>query len=663
MAIRPADQVRQRRVALVCMPFQAPSWPSLALAVLSSVLREKGHRVDLHYLNLDAARRIGVGTYTRIANQDSVDMMWPRMVGEWLYADPRVARGAASPRAFRAFLDSCRDPRQTDGLKRLDLTAIRTQLDGLLDEWVRGHDWAGYDVVGFTVGTQQLNASLRLGRLIKETWPRVRVVLGGPTLMTPMGAPILERHEWLDAVFSGYAEETFPLWLDDLPPRGAQPVVHEGPGAHLDSVPIPNFDDFFAAFERSGIAAFIAPTVPIETSRGCWWSDTKRCTFCGLNDDDPYRHKTAERTLEEVRRLASYGLPIYASDNIMPLAYFAELFPRMEREGVRFPSGTFYSVKSSIKPDQLQQLARLGVKEILTGIESLSPSVLETMRKGTSALQNIWLLRAVEELNMRAQWFWLYGCPGEQPEAYAEVAPLLPHLSHLPAPNGVIPVQMPRGSPLHATPHAYGVSQVSAAPAYALAFGAFEGLDRHAFFFDYRFDDGREPRVYAEPVITQVRRWMEIRLQPLAPRCEVLTIAGQRILVDSRRRGQLGRGPARIRRVSDAEWRVLEELATPKRVESIRKMWANEPDLLWNLDRMEEHGLVLELEGRWLRLVIVRDDPRPSAELRRVLSIKGRSLVTRAKRSAVSWLPRSSGIDVGPRGLPTNRGGTRNNPT
>ena len=391
--------------------------------------------------------------------------------------------------------------------------------------------------------------------------------------------------------------------------------------------PSPDYDDYFDALANTGLAGRLEPRVPLETSRGCWWGEKRHCTFCGFNANEMwFRQKSAARAYTELESLSRYGEPLYVVDNIVPMDYFTELFPRLVKEGFRFPGG-FVFTKSNLRRDQLELLADAGLSWIQPGIESLSTSVLSTMQKGVSGIHNVWFLRASEEAGIHPVWAILYGFPNEDPDDYADMDGLLPALSHLPAPTGAYRILMARYSPIHRDRDALGLTDVQPARAYALAFGDHARLADQAYTFDYRYASGRDPESYAGELARASKRWASLRQLPLAPRCEVFQIGPRRLLFDSRRRGRIGRTRPTVSWLTDAEWTVLSELESPVPEKRFAERLAGASfDVQAVLRRLMERQLVLARDGRLVRLVVVRKDARPASELMRVAKDKLRQL-------------------------------------
>lgn len=618
---------KPRRVALVCMPFQQVELPSLALGTLAELLRRDGHEVDVLHYNLDFAARIGLVPYEEIVSYAG----WLRLYGEWLFGDWLVAPGAASEAEYREYLRGHRWRDRARALERFDHASLRAEADRAIDRWFRSRDWSSYDVVGFTVMFQQINASLRLGARIKARWPGVRVVLGGSAVEVPMGQPVLDRHSWLDAVFSGYAERSFPEYVAALPPRDGRVITQSEP-VDMDDLPVPNFDSFFAATRSAGLDGAADFRVPIETSRGCWWGEKQHCIFCGLNAlDMKQRNKSADRVFSEVVRQSRYGRPFFATDNILPLEFFDGLFDRLVGAGV--PFDTFYETKANLSLKQLKALRAAGVNCIQPGIESLSTSILRYMKKGVSAAQNLWILRAAEEQGLGVAWSILYGFPDEDPDEYRKIADLLPSLVHLPPPLRPAPVLLERYSPLFDRADQYRLRGVRPTLAHAKAFGDAPELRERAYTFDFEYHDARDPDSYTGELNRGVAAWMAARRNLLSPRCEVFHFGALRVVFDTRSTRRVGRGWPALHVLGDAEWALVlltEELTTLGKLE---QAWSRPEPLAPIVESFVRRRWLVRSDGRLVRILMNRRAPTVSAELARA----ARGGLRRARRAVARW--------------------------
>src|SRR5690606_18211239 len=97
------------------------------------------------------------------------------------------------------------------------------------------------------------------------------------------------------------------------------------PFTALDDLPLPDYDEYFARFERLGFQGADPRRhvdLPIEGSRGCWWGAKNHCVFCGLNAGTiKYRAKSPARLLDEMSTLSARyrNFHIETVDNIIDL--------------------------------------------------------------------------------------------------------------------------------------------------------------------------------------------------------------------------------------------------------------------------------------------------------------------------------------------------------
>ena len=114
-----------------------------------------------------------------------------------------------------------------------------------------------------------------------------------------------------------------------------------------------------------------------------------------------------------VERYGQYTRRLSATDNIIPMKYFQDFLPTLAQLGLKLD--IFYETKANLKDEQLRLYAMAGLNHIQPGIESFSTPVLKlNAPKGTSALQNIRLLRQCKEHGIRAYWNYIFGFPGEK---------------------------------------------------------------------------------------------------------------------------------------------------------------------------------------------------------------------------------------------------------
>jgi ribosomal peptide maturation radical SAM protein 1 len=489
--------VARPRVALVSMPWMAPSIPSIQLATLDAVLRQHDIAADVHELFIDYAAAIGLNLYN----------IFSSLLGfhaEWLFARHYYhAERGDDLSGFRAVRP--RFGLISRELEDQTLDVLWPVTEAFLDRVLEETDWSKYDVIGFSLTISQVASSMALARLIKLRHPGVTIVFGGAGCAGPMGAALLRACPYVDVVVRVEGELVLPEIvrrvrskgrLDDLPgvcvrgPAG-KVIVGEGDALYGDRPARPNlnYDAYFARVERCGLKDRLLVWLPFEGSRGCWYGEKIQCTFCGLHDIMKFRGWPSDVVLEELEHLhARYGIGrFFAVDLILPREYFRTLLPEIIQRGHRWV--LFYEVKANMRREEVELLGRSGVRWIQPGIESLDRESLDLMRKGVTPLQNIQLLKWCQEQGIRVSWNIICGLPGAKEESYDNMAALTTKIAHLPPPSGVGRFQLHRFSPYFDRPSEHGLRVTGAHPLYRSIFLLpKEDLDDLTYMHEFELD-------------------------------------------------------------------------------------------------------------------------------------------------------------------------------
>ncbi|HEY2265164.1 MAG TPA: RiPP maturation radical SAM C-methyltransferase, partial [Streptosporangiaceae bacterium] len=501
------------RVVLVSMPFVETSRPSIQLGLLKAVAEQHGFPVRTLHANLDFAVRIGADRYDRLCQARGP------LAGEWLFSVAAFPGTAPDPDAHIA--DDLADELSYLGIPRGELreTLLRirdTDVPAYLDALLEAVPWGDVEVAGFTSTFQQNTPSFALARRLKQRYPGIVTVFGGANFDDEMGPELVRAVDCVDIAVIGEGDETFPRLLQALAKGsdlaavpglaycadGGVTVTPPAPAAvRLDDLPAPDYAEYFEHAEELGVLPRVGHRrtwLPIETARGCWWGAKHHCTFCGLNATTmAFRSKSPERVLDELagqaRRYRSFRFG--AVDNILDTAYLTKLFPLLAADETGYE--IFYEVKASLRREQLKLLAQAGVTCIQPGIESLSSHVLQLMRKGVRASQNVNLLRWSQYYGIDVDWNLLWGFPGETGQDYQDQAAVIPHLRHLQPPVSAGRVWLERFSPMFTERDAFPLHRRVPERSYRYVYPGDVDLDRVAYFWDYELAGGLPDDAYA----------------------------------------------------------------------------------------------------------------------------------------------------------------------
>jgi ribosomal peptide maturation radical SAM protein 1 len=524
-------------VVFISMPFGPVMAPSIGLSLLKSGLARRGIASEIRYFSIRFAELVGWSLYAGIANGTGPSLQ--ELAGEWIfngalfgitrddeqrYIDEILIRRAAWARPMPRI-----DARMVERISRAR-SRVETFLDWCLERVIEAEP----RIVGFTSTFQQHVASLALARRIRERRPDVSIIFGGANCEGAMGAETVRQFPFVDAAVSGEGDLVVPELVERLlerrpleglsgvrTPKEVQaqppppfwsgaPIVHD-----LDSLPTPDYSDFFEQFRTSRFARSWQPALFFESSRGCWWGETSHCTFCGLNGTTmTFRSKSARRALEEIVGLTQAwpGSDIQVVDNILDMKYFDDLIPELAK--MRLNLALFYETKSNLRKEQVLKLRNAGIVRIQPGIESFSDSVLRLMRKGVSGLQNIQLLKWCKELGLEPYWNLIWGFPGEVADEYRRMADLVPYLAHLPPPVSSAGLRLDRFSPNFERASELGFADVRPLAPYGHIYPIpEESLRNLAYYFSYRHQDGRTPESYVGPLLRGLKSWQSSALE------------------------------------------------------------------------------------------------------------------------------------------------------
>jgi ribosomal peptide maturation radical SAM protein 1 len=490
-------------ILLVVMPFGPVFQPSLGASIIRQSLDTAGLHSRIEYFSIEFLEVLGLEAYEKISEY------YPdtrRLLGEWLFSHT-LYPAPLTPQTAADYvqLGKYHSGPDFDSIAKLcqRIGSSEAALHAFVDEAAERVLAASPKIVGFTTMFQQHVASLAVSKKIKRASPETFIVFGGANVEGPMGVETLRSFPWIDAVVSGRGEIVLPLIVRDIvegrrPPllpgvmyqnaRADDGKIRNAPEASLDDTPPTDFNDFFEAFSTSKLLSQsgIAPSVLIETSRGCWWGQKHHCTFCGLNGAEmTFRMKSSERALSDLRQLAGkYPTSrIVVTDNIMPQSYYRELIPRLDRS--EFPSGLFFEVKANATEQQVASLAAGGVDIVQVGIENFSANVLQHMRKGVSCITNIAFLKYCASHGVLPSWILLTGFTCETEWDYHQNIDVVRMIRHFRPPQVCSEIRIDRFSPNHTNPRQFGFSSISPIEAYSEIYrDPSIRLEELAYFFE-----------------------------------------------------------------------------------------------------------------------------------------------------------------------------------
>lgn len=516
------EVVALKKVLLLSMPFGALERQALGLSLFKARLESEGIRCEVRYMTFPFADLIGVEEYYWL----STDLPHTAFAGEWIFSP--CLYGSDSRLETTFVREVLRGIWRLDDISLSRVLRAQKMAPYFIDHCVQSVGWRDYAIVGFTSTFEQNIASLALARRVKAVHPEVKTVFGGANWEGEMGLELHRCFPFVDYAFSGEADESFPAFVrlflsnhltrrvcatipgliyrsqgESVSAKPAEPVEN------LDSLPIPDYSDYFRDLDRASACSVVVPTLLFEGARGCWWGAKRQCLFCGLNGATMrFRAKSPLRALDEIKHLVELWQTdlVQAVDNVVPMSYFRGFFPGLAR--VKRPARLFYEIRANLSREQVKALCEARVLRVQPGIESFSNHVLQLMCKGTTVLQNIQVLKWCKEYGIQADYNLLYGFPGETDEDYQHLFGILRAIRFLNPPTACGPVRLDRFSPYYRNAQAHGLQNVrpTLPYKYLYPFGE-DSVRRIAYYFDYDLPPNTIPSGRPTELVRRVEDW------------------------------------------------------------------------------------------------------------------------------------------------------------
>jgi ribosomal peptide maturation radical SAM protein 1 len=513
-------------IGLIYMPWGGAARGSIALGILKQLARKIGVNADIHYLNIKFAEMLGFEFYESISDGEP-------LMPEWFFSHALFGPDGLSVMSnswddlmLSRFASKINQSMEQAGWTESKRQKVIEIIPQYINECLTTIDWSKYKMVGFSSTFAQTTPSLLLAKRIKDSYPEIKVVFGGANADSVIGLEILKAFDWVDYVVHGEAENTFPRLLhnvfsgnyfETIPGvsirKGTEIIASNNTSVvlkDLNESPIPDYTDYLKEVERLEINKYLTIVLPFESSRGCWWGAKAHCTFCGLNGGTmAFRQKDPDRVYEEIITISNKYrcLRLDAVDNIIDTGYMDTLLPRLAEADIDL--SLFYEVKASLTKEEIRRLWAAGVSRIQPGIESLNTEILRLMRKGTTAGQNIQLMKLCLEYNITPAWNLLYGFPGEKPEQYKDLPDLMRSLMHLHPPAGVNPVVFERFSPYHFDREKFNL-KLKPISYYSMLYPEqMVDFDKIAYYFEGEWEGGQHIEEYIAPAKEVFKLWEE----------------------------------------------------------------------------------------------------------------------------------------------------------
>lgn len=501
--------MKKNKVLILVMPLADPHFIGLGPALIRSILLQNAIECDIFYANL-VFSRIVQGDH--LVESQLVNLAQGELIfAPYYFGTPKKQ----SIDLLQTFVSGL--AKKPEEITEQRFSDLLDKAGEFLDEIFNAIHWEEYDVIGFSVLMQQTIASLALAKKIKGKYPDSKILFGGPNVANPMGEEVIRSFPEVDYVIEGEADAIIVEAINEIIEKSDNSFKTPGilyrspegdllrsgsvePFFDLDKLPIPDYQPYFKQLEINKLN-YIQPTLPLESSRGCWWGERNHCSFCGMDDHFlKFRTKSSDRIVSEVLNVsAKYRYnDIFFVDNIIDYKYNKTLLPVLSYliEEEEYDINYFFESKSNLNRRSIREFKNSGINTVQPGLENFSDNLLGIMNKGVTGIRQVQTLKFMAEQNMNVNWNLIYRIPGETVQDYLEQIELLEYIHHLPPlhPTGFIPMQINRYAPNFINPEKYGIKRIEPRKHYFEIFQKKEiQIDSLAYYFDYeRIEDSAE---------------------------------------------------------------------------------------------------------------------------------------------------------------------------
>jgi ribosomal peptide maturation radical SAM protein 1 len=310
-----------------------------------------------------------------------------------------------------------------------------------------------------------------------------------------------------------------------------------------------------------------------------------------------FRSKSPDQAIEQLDQLSRKHniFSFNAIDNIMAPEYTDKLFRRLQE--VNSDLEIHYEIRPNLSRTQLARMRKGGLTSVQPGVESFATNILKSMRKMTTGMRNVELIKWCTFYGISCSYNILMRFPGETEEDYRMQAELVPKIVHLEPPWGIVKARADRGSPMYTDPQSQSISRLTPAICYEYIFPKRFDLNKVSYYFDHEMGNVVDDEHY-DDLLDRVAAWQDKWRGENRPFLRYRK-GFSNIAIEDGRRGKQRTfvycdGPASL-------YEYCADARTPKDIEAAfgADAWVHEA-----LDEFVHMSLMLHLDGRYLSLAL-----------------------------------------------------------
>jgi radical SAM superfamily enzyme YgiQ (UPF0313 family) len=429
-------EAQQEKILLVLLPYWTPQIPPLGISCLKSYLQNHGFETKTVDVNIEKDFREAYDKYfqllrTHIPAKErgnfvniGHDVWRNHMMAHINHTDEEEYFSLVEVLVERIFFRSI-TREQVMELEGAVVGFYRVLERYFLDLLEKEKP----TVLGLSVFSGNLPASLFAARLAKQHNPETMVVFGGGIFANQLGEgtpnleTFLENSSAVDHVIMGEGELLFLKLLQGELPRsqrvfGLQDISFQT--LDLKAVDIPDFSDF---------NLLLYPHLSHYASRSCPF----QCNFCSETAQwGKYRRKDAAQLVDELIKLyRQYGTQLFLLGDSLLNPIVDSLADELIKAGVSIYWDGYLRVdKKVLETDNTMHWRRSGLYRARLGVESGSQRVLDLMTKKITTEQIRLALASLGYAGIKTTTYWLIGYPGETEEDFQQTLDIIEEMKN-----------------------------------------------------------------------------------------------------------------------------------------------------------------------------------------------------------------------------------------
>ena len=419
-----------KKVMLIMPTFWDVIAPSVGIVALRSFLQQFGHKVRT--VNLNTERKLWHTQnkyFETLGKYVSCTSLIPRLGTELLgfHMNARVFKDDL-PGEYSKYIETLLREHFQHFLNNIasgEMDAFIEDLDKVIDahfemlvEAIPALMSDSPEYVGCTALSSTLGTAMFLLKEIKERFPEVKTVLGGPGPYAGIGegsenmTRLAEKCTFVDKIIFGEGELVFKKYIEEghegkkiisAKTFGMEPLV-------MDTLPHLDYSDLkMDGYFNIGIGA----------SRGCPYM----CSFCSeAKMWGSFRKMSTERIAEEIKaQKEKHGKDkFYFTDSLLNHS-LTPLVRLMLEEDIRIKFDCYLRVDEHAQNSKMTDLwAEGGLSRVRLGMESAAPNVLKIMNKKITPEEQAKALRCLASSGIRTTTYWIAGHPHETESDFQE---------------------------------------------------------------------------------------------------------------------------------------------------------------------------------------------------------------------------------------------------